>query len=274
MNISTQPALASLARQVEEREYAQPVTLVVEGGIVTGTLVPRGMYVEAVRELARATQRSPLLTHATAIQEDASELGSNVYLKDVEVLVGLGTLRLAVPPWGGGPDRPAALAIVRVADVSSWMHGHASIAAMSLTVDLPDVLPPKKTIMSIAPAEPGWRAVFDEFDGEIGTRPVVCWALVRELDDEDELGRGFCTYVSPVVPEVRAAFDHGTFVASFAQNFIGAAAPGQDPQDVVDRNARAEAIEAEEEETFRRRDRSRAGKLLYLIGSRSRPGQG
>jgi hypothetical protein len=172
---------------------------------------------------------------------------------------------------GGPAGRTQGLARVRIDDVHASLPGHAQF-----------VLPPEflsdfsgasvgARIVQIAPADAGWRAVYDA-SGRARTLPIACWALVHErYDDED--GKGVVTYVAPIVAEVAANHPNGTVVGSFRGDFAGVAAPMDDPEEVRASNAHVIASEAEEDRRFQRQDRSRAGKLLYLYATKAKPGQ-
>jgi hypothetical protein len=266
--------LSALALHVERGGDPQPVTLIVAGAIVTGTLVSRAAYLQEMQRFARAEQRPSLAAHVEGqwpASPEASGAGAYVHLTEVEILVGAARVALQIATPGGRPGTASRLARARVEDVHLWTPGVAKLTfAEGPEGEDPD---PKARIMQIAPAEPGWRAVYAQVAEGTWTRPVVCWALIHEhYDDED--GKGMTTYVAPIVPELAANQPNGTFVGSFAGNFVGVAAPGEDPDAVRAKNEYIEAIDAADEERLGRRDRSRAGKLLYLYATRTKPGQG
>jgi hypothetical protein len=107
-----------------------------------------------------------------------------------------------------------------------------------------DTLPPlhpavAQSILAIVPVAGDWRAVFVENDATPVTRAVLCWALVRHANDD----RG-ATYVTAVVPETRAGWTSGTALASEVESFVGIAAPGEDPAEILAARRHAEMMES------------------------------
>jgi hypothetical protein len=176
------------------------------------------------------------------------------------------------------------LAKARVEDVQLWTLGLAKLTFTRGLADLhgdADGDPkPGARIVQITPAEAGWRAVYEHLpereDGDkTWTKPIACWALIHEqYDDED--GAGTTAYVAPIVPELAVNHRNGTHVGSWVGNFVGVAAPGEEPDSVLAANKYVEEVEAAEEERVDRRNQSRAGKLLYLYAKRAKakPGRG
>lgn len=99
-------------------------------------------------------------------------------------------------------------------------------------------------ILSVASAYDGWRAVLTDPDDESKhfTFPIACWALVRRKVDDGEY-KGTETEVVPMIAEVAANSPTGLEIMN-SINFVGIAAPGQDPKDVVERNKKVKTIEA------------------------------
>lgn len=264
--------LAALVRTIEEDGHAHPVTLLVGGGFVSGTLVSRRTYLEELDAFVRSTERTPLFEYVDELRANVPAPGSTVHLKDAEVLFAAGPLRVEMKSWNGAPDRPSRLATLRVRDVQAWMFGVARPAFGPPLAHGAGEVGPGSTITALTPAAVGWRAVFDDGKGGTFSKPVACWAIIHERY-EDEEGKGLLTYVAPIVPEVRANTDNGMSVASFVQNFVGVAAPEDDPEEIRKANAHVRAIEAAEEAEEQGAERGCAGKVLYLFAPRpKRPG--
>jgi hypothetical protein len=109
---------------------------------------------------------------------------------------------------------------------------------MNATDDI-DENPRDRRIISISPALDGWRAVLVDVDDEKKCLafPVICWALCRQPYVDDETNeRGVETYVAPVIAEVRANDPSGTVIASDFASFVGVAAPGETPEEILARH--------------------------------------
>jgi hypothetical protein len=238
-----------------------------------------------MQRFARAGEHSSLVAHVEHRSVLSEASGAYVYLREVEILVGAGPVQLEIttPGWQQGAQREPAsrLAKARVEDVHLWTLGLAKLTFAKGLADLhgdPDEDPkPGARIMQITPAESGWRAVYEHLPerkkgDKTWTKPIVCWALIHE-QYEDEDGAGTTSYVAPIVPELAANYKNGTHVGSWTGNFVGVAAPSEEPESVLAANKYIEEIEAAEEERIDRRNLSRTGKLLYLYAKRAKPGR-
>ena len=273
--------LSALALHVERGGDPLPLTLGVAGAIVTGTLVSRAVFLEEMQRFAR-TGKGPSLVHIEqpAVPSEAS--GAYVHLRDVEILVGAGPVQIEITTPGfrrGGILEPMSrLAKARVEDVQLWTLGHAKLilskGLAELHGDTDEDRKPGARIMQVTPAGAGWRAVYEHLPerkrgDKTWTKPILCWALIHEqYDDED--GAGTTTYVAPIVPELTVNHRNGTHVGSWVGNFVGVAAPGEEPDSVLAANKYVEEVEAAGEGGGDRRAPSRAGKLLYLYAERAK----
>jgi hypothetical protein len=59
------------------------------------------------------------------------------------------------------------------------------------------------------------------------------------VDDGD---KGVDTYVAPMVPEVKANEPSGVAIMD-SENFVGVAAPNEDPEDVIKRHRHVQLVE-------------------------------
>jgi hypothetical protein len=113
-------------------------------------------------------------------------------------------------------------------------------------VDESEENPRDRHIVSISPALDGWRAVLVDPHDEhkCFAFPVICWALCRKpYVDEGTNERGVETYVAPVIAEVRANHPNGTVIASDFASFVGIAAPGETPEEILSRHRDVELHE-------------------------------
>jgi hypothetical protein len=105
-----------------------------------------------------------------------------------------------------------------------------------------------RRIQSICPAAPGWRAVLRDGSGAF-ERPIVCWAVVRDVSDDPidaEMGARVVHFVSAVIPCTELESTGGTELACNDGNFLGIAGPGETAESVLQRHDNSLKLEMAE----------------------------